>query len=105
MPSPLDVSFVGDDSLLVYMFVNELQILTEHGSAGHLLVTTRQHKVKVADMEAVESREIGKYSMSLILMIPNGQRDMLTGTRILVAYSGQDCGQGNGCNRLQYCAK
>jgi diadenosine tetraphosphate (Ap4A) HIT family hydrolase len=29
---------------------------------GHLLVTTRQHKVKVADMEAVESREIGKSS-------------------------------------------
>jgi diadenosine tetraphosphate (Ap4A) HIT family hydrolase len=27
---------------------------------GHLLVTTRQHKVKIADMEAVESREIGK---------------------------------------------
>ena len=27
---------------------------------GHLLVTTRRHKVKVADMEAVESREIGK---------------------------------------------
>ncbi|KAH4815846.1 hypothetical protein JI435_071080 [Parastagonospora nodorum SN15] len=26
---------------------------------GHLLVTTRQHKVKVADMGAVESREIG----------------------------------------------
>ncbi|EUC42900.1 hypothetical protein COCMIDRAFT_39072 [Bipolaris oryzae ATCC 44560] len=26
---------------------------------GHLLVTTRQHKVKVADMEVVESREIG----------------------------------------------
>ena len=26
---------------------------------GHLLVTTRHHKVKVADMEAVESREIG----------------------------------------------
>ncbi|KAI4661201.1 hypothetical protein J4E85_007695 [Alternaria conjuncta] len=28
-------------------------------TGGHLLVTTRQHKVKVADMEAVESREIG----------------------------------------------
>ncbi|KAJ4314829.1 hypothetical protein N0V94_006270 [Neodidymelliopsis sp. IMI 364377] len=26
---------------------------------GHLLVTTRNHKVKVADMEALESREIG----------------------------------------------
>lgn len=26
---------------------------------GHLLVTTRRHVVKVADMEAVESREIG----------------------------------------------
>ncbi|USP74287.1 uncharacterized protein yc1106_01561 [Curvularia clavata] len=26
---------------------------------GHLLVTTRQHKVKVADMGAVESREMG----------------------------------------------
>lgn len=26
---------------------------------GHLLVTTRQHKVKVADMGVVESREIG----------------------------------------------
>jgi len=29
-------------------------------TGGHLLVTTRQHKVKVADMEAVESREIGE---------------------------------------------
>ncbi|KAE8873919.1 hypothetical protein PTNB73_00551 [Pyrenophora teres f. teres] len=28
-------------------------------TGGHLLVTTRQHKVKVADMGAVESREIG----------------------------------------------
>ncbi|KAL6706490.1 hypothetical protein ACN47E_005429 [Coniothyrium glycines] len=28
-------------------------------TGGHLLVTTRQHKVKVADMEPVESREIG----------------------------------------------
>ncbi|KAF2030140.1 HIT-like protein [Setomelanomma holmii] len=28
-------------------------------TGGHLLVTTRQHKVKVADMEAIESREIG----------------------------------------------
>lgn len=27
---------------------------------GHLLVTTRGHKVKVADMGAVESREIGE---------------------------------------------
>jgi hypothetical protein len=26
---------------------------------GHLLVTTRQHKVKVADMGTIESREIG----------------------------------------------
>ena len=32
---------------------------------GHLLVTTRQHKVKVADMGAVESREIG---MSVCLL-------------------------------------
>ena len=31
-------------------------------TGGHLLVTTRQHKVKVADMEAVESREIGTLS-------------------------------------------
>ena len=29
--------------------------------AGHLLVTTRNHKVKVADMEAQESREIGTF--------------------------------------------
>ncbi|EOA82163.1 hypothetical protein ACJQWK_05087 [Exserohilum turcicum] len=28
-------------------------------TGGHLLVTTRQHKVKVAEMEAVESREMG----------------------------------------------
>ncbi|KAI8936292.1 hypothetical protein NX059_006712 [Plenodomus lindquistii] len=28
-------------------------------TGGHLLVTTRNHKVKVADMGAVESREIG----------------------------------------------
>ncbi|KAH6860916.1 HIT-like domain-containing protein [Alternaria rosae] len=28
-------------------------------TGGHLLVTTRHHKVKVADMEAVESKEIG----------------------------------------------
>lgn len=28
--------------------------------AGHLLVTTRNHKVKVADMEVQESREIGE---------------------------------------------
>ncbi|RMZ68947.1 histidine triad [Pyrenophora seminiperda CCB06] len=28
-------------------------------TGGHLLVTTRQHKIKVADMGAVESREIG----------------------------------------------
>jgi len=28
---------------------------------GHLLVTTREHKVKVADMGAVESREMGKF--------------------------------------------
>ncbi|KAJ4341894.1 hypothetical protein N0V87_001559 [Didymella glomerata] len=28
-------------------------------TGGHLLVTTRNHKVKVADMEAQESREIG----------------------------------------------
>jgi hypothetical protein len=33
----------------------------DYGHPGHLLVTTRQHKVKVADMGAVESREIGTY--------------------------------------------
>jgi hypothetical protein len=27
---------------------------------GHLLVSTRQHKVKVADMGAIESQDIGK---------------------------------------------
>lgn len=34
--------------------------------AGHLLVTTRNHKVKVADMEAQESREIGKLATTRV---------------------------------------
>jgi len=36
------------------------QSLIKCDNLGHLLVTTRQHKVKVADMGAVESREIGE---------------------------------------------
>ncbi|KAH7414392.1 HIT-like domain-containing protein [Phaeosphaeria sp. MPI-PUGE-AT-0046c] len=36
---------------------------------GHLLVTTRQHKVKIADMEAIESREIGFWLPLLARMV------------------------------------
>ncbi|KAL7771981.1 hypothetical protein CFE70_001934 [Pyrenophora teres f. teres 0-1] len=35
-------------------------------TGGHLLVTTRQHKVKVADMGAVESREIGARAAQVV---------------------------------------
>ncbi|KAI4945932.1 hypothetical protein J4E91_007373 [Alternaria rosae] len=45
-------------------------------TGGHLLVTTRQHKVKVADMEAVESKEIEIKNKSWT-MFGRGQRDDL----------------------------
>lgn len=32
---------------------------------GHLLVATREHKVKVADLAAGEGREMGKYAFCL----------------------------------------
>jgi len=42
-----------------------IQTLIKCEDLGHLLVTTRQHKVKVADMGAVESREIGEFVLFL----------------------------------------
>ncbi|KAF1915231.1 HIT-like domain-containing protein [Ampelomyces quisqualis] len=47
-------SFVVLRSRHVLAFLDILPMV-----GGHLLVTTRQHQVKVADMQAVESREIG----------------------------------------------
>lgn len=47
-------SFVVLRSMNVVAFLDILPM-----TGGHLLVTTRNHKVKVADMEAVESRDIG----------------------------------------------
>ncbi|KAL5120296.1 hypothetical protein ACEQ8H_001854 [Pleosporales sp. CAS-2024a] len=47
-------SFVVLRSLHVVAFLDILPMV-----GGHLLVTTRQHKVKVADMGVIESREIG----------------------------------------------
>jgi hypothetical protein len=51
----------GEDELeICEEFMNEKRlIVASFLGVGHLLVTTRQHKVKVADMEAIESREIG----------------------------------------------
>ena len=43
-----------------------IQTLMRCENLGHLLVTTRQHKVKIADMGAVESREIGKFVLFLL---------------------------------------
>ncbi|KAH9870366.1 hypothetical protein IAQ61_005840 [Plenodomus lingam] len=49
-------SFVVLRSRYVVAFLDILPM-----TGGHLLVTTRNHKVKLADMEADESKEIGFY--------------------------------------------
>jgi hypothetical protein len=56
-----------------------------------LLVTTRQHKVKVADMEAVESREIGTFGQMLSYSFTKGGcADYVT--RLLVTCTSKDGG-------------
>lgn len=43
-------------------------------SIGHLLVTARNHKVKVADLGAAESREIGGFLLHVLLLPAESRR-------------------------------
>lgn len=75
----------------------KVSMLTAH--TGHLLVATRNHKVKVADMDAQESQEIGEWP-GMRIRCPFANQ-----YRLLATFARENGCQSNRCNRLQHCTK